>query len=90
MEGKRTYSTIIPNACEYTAVSAVICEPMVAFEKAFFGDESGGWGGGHVGGWYLMWKYIGVLSGLRSGDEPDENNRSVCVLLLKVEVTWRA
>jgi hypothetical protein len=55
--GRQTYSNIIPNACEYTAVSAVRCEPMVAFEKACFGDESGGWGGGHVGD-----VEVGVLS----------------------------
>jgi hypothetical protein len=38
-------------------MSAVGCEPMVAFEKACFGDESGGWGGGHVGD-----VEVGVLS----------------------------
>jgi hypothetical protein len=36
-----------------------------------------------VSGTIRKWSSVG------SGDELDESNRSVCVLLLKVEVTWR-
>jgi hypothetical protein len=38
---------------------------MVAFEKASFGDESGRWGGGHVGEWYDV--EVGVLSDQEMG-----------------------
>jgi hypothetical protein len=58
--GRQTDCNVIRNACEYTAMSAVGCAPMVAFEKACFGDQSGRWGGGHVGEWYDV--EVGVLS----------------------------